>query len=213
MTGNWALKHIVLFLEIALLHWFLIKCYLEKTRYNLIRDHVGYKDQMNSVVFLKTSIKAIFLIKGVAVIWGLTTDDFSLCCTNWCLDVCVTSALDIGLVSCTLVLCGFVPYEFTHKVRSIPAEYELLLVSKERTDILSSSYVPSCQDIVACFFSGSCTNWENYDIQLKHQWVNFEDFFCSTACTFLTLLWLRVLGCRSMCVSLDLGGGRKLACV
>lgn len=155
MTGNWALKHILLFLEIALLHWFLIKCYLEKTRYNLIQYHVGYKDQMNSVVFLKTSIKAIFLIKGVAVIWGLTTDDFSLCCKNWCLDVCVTSALDIGLVSCTLVLCGFVPYEFTHKVRSIPAEVRTAACFEGRTDILLSSYVPSCQDIVACFIGGS----------------------------------------------------------
>lgn len=39
----------------------------------------------------------------------------------------MTSALDIGLVSCTLVLCGHVPCEFMHTVLSIPTEYKLLL--------------------------------------------------------------------------------------
>lgn len=39
----------------------------------------------------------------------------------------MTSALDIGLVSCTLVLCGHVLSEFMHTVLSVPTEYELLL--------------------------------------------------------------------------------------
>ncbi len=39
----------------------------------------------------------------------------------------MTSALDIGLVSCAPVLCGYVLYEFMHTVLSIPNEYELLL--------------------------------------------------------------------------------------
>lgn len=198
MTGNWALKHILLFLEIALLHWFLIKCYLEKTRYNLIQYHVGYKDQMNSVVFLKTSIKAIFLIKGVAVIWGLTTDDFSLCCKNWCLDVCVTSALDIGLVSCTLVLCGFVPYEFTHKVRSIPAEVRTAACFEGKDWYIVVELCTVLPRYCGLFYRwilrAQTQRITIYNLS-TNEWIlkNLKDFFCSIACAFLTFLWLRML--------------------
>lgn len=85
---------------------------------------------------------------------------FSLCCKIWCLDVCVTSALDIGLVSCAPVLCGYVLYEFMHTVLSIPMSTNCCSILKERTEILSWSCEPSCRDILWPVLSVylTCTN-------------------------------------------------------
>lgn len=110
----------------------------------------------------------------------------------------MASALNIGLVSCTLVLCEHVTYELTlSRYTSLPKVTDCCGTGVK---LLLQNFVPSGQDIMAC-----CSPFL-HNSEIKHQWTNFENIrVCRSRFIRYRLFnrgqFLRILGCCSMFVT------------